>query len=167
MSRKYTQRDRERAKQRSAPLKQRIGDERFTALPYNFLQSQALTNLSPSASKLLFQFIKQLGKNNNGDLQAAWSVLKNEGWNSPTTLQKAINELREAGVIILTRQGGRGICNLYALTFVAIDECEDKYGRRKITRQATSRPLGFWQEELKDRRDLIASNDNNLNEGAS
>ena len=167
MSRKYTQRDRERAKQRSAPLKQRIGDERFTALPYNFLQSQALTNLSPSASKLLFQFIKQLGKNNNGDLQAAWRALKNEGWNSPTTLQKAINELREEGVIILTRQGGRGICNLYALTFVAIDECEDKYGRRKITRQATSSPLGFWREELKDRRDLIASNDNNLNAEAS
>lgn len=146
----YTQRGREREKTKKS-LKERIGDESFTAIPSNFLRSDALKELSGTASKLLLEFLRQLGKNNNGDLQASWQVLKDRGWNSKSTLHKAITELRKAGIITQTRQGGRNRCSLYALTFVAIDDCKGKHDARP-----SRRPLGLWHEERKEYRDIIA-----------
>lgn len=145
----YTQRGREREKTRKS-LKERIGDESFTAIPSNFLRSEALSKLSGSASKLLWEFIRQLGKDNNGDLQASWQVLKDRGWNSKATLNRALKELREAGIITQTRQGGRNRCSLYALTFIAIDTCKGKHDARPSTR-----PLGLWHDARKEYRDVI------------
>lgn len=151
---RYTQRDRERHKRNRANSR-RIGDSSFVSLPNNFLRSETLENLSPSASKLLFQMLRQLGKDNNGDLQASWSVLKDRGWKSKATLNKALRELRKAGVITQTRQGGRNLCSLYALTFVAIDECLDKSGYSKHNAKPSTRPLGLWHPDRIEHRDLI------------
>lgn len=156
----YTQRGREREKTKKS-LKERIGDDSFVAIPSNFLRSEALSNLSGSASKLLWDLVRQLGKNNNGDLQASWQVLKDRGWKSKATLNRALTELRKAGIITQTRQGGRNRCSLYALTFVAIDECKGKHDA-----QPTRRPLGLWHDARKEFRDVIAKPNDEKKESA-
>ena len=39
---------------------------------------------------------------------------------------KAKRELLESGLITVSRQGGKNQCTLYALTFLAIDDCGGK-----------------------------------------
>lgn len=151
------------AKRRKKTTQERIGDERFTPMPWNFLRSKEMERLSSNGKNLLWEFISQYNNANNGDLQASFNVLKNKGWKSPTTLNKAINELLEARIIILTRQGGRGgVCNLYALTFYSIDDCLDKNGFSKINRPPTPRPLGWWRDEFKDRIEIQEKPKTNL-----
>ena len=159
---RMTQRARDKAEQQkrdkwknSKKLTKRIGCSQFTAIPQNFLNSDAMINLSGMACKLLWEFVYQVNGENNGDLQATWSILKDRGWNSKTTLNKAIKELREAGIITQTRQGGRHKCSLYALTFIAIDECLDKNGISKHDATPSTRPLNLWHEERKEFRDKI------------
>jgi len=60
------------------------------------------------------------------DHATAFSVLKERGWRSKGTLARAIDELKGRQWIIVSRQGGRNQCSLYALTFQAIDECKGK-----------------------------------------
>lgn len=45
---------------------------------------------------------------------------------SAKTLHKAKRELLESGLIAVSRQGGKNQCTLYALTFLAIDDCGGK-----------------------------------------
>lgn len=143
----YSIRNRER-KQKKLETQERIGDTRFVAVPYNVLSSEEFYTLSPPARLLIFEFLYQYNSVNNGDLQASYNVLKFRGWKSPTTLNKAIKELEETKFIIRTRQGGRGgQCNLYALTFYAINECRDKNGMRKIGERETRIPLGYWRKK--------------------
>ena len=83
--------------------------------------------LNGNAVKLLnaltFQFI---GKN-NGDLGAAWSVMRDKhGFKSPLVLDNAVYELLNADLITRTRQGGRGKCSLYALNWLRINPCDGK-----------------------------------------
>lgn len=157
-----TQRGRDKAEQQrkdkwenSKKLTKRIGCNEFTAIPKNFLNSDAMMNLSGKACKLLWEFIHQVNGKNNGDLQATWSIMEGRGWNSKATLSKAIKELREAGIITQTRQGGRHKCSLYALTFIAIDECLNEDGISKHDAQPSIRPSNLWHEERKEFRDKI------------
>ena len=153
------------AKRRKRTTQERIGDERFTPMPWNFLKSKEMERLSSIAKSLLWEFLAQYNNANNGDLQASFNVLKDRGWNSSATLRKAIDELLEARVIILTRQGGRGgICNLYALTFYSIDDCLDKNGFSKINRSPTIRPLGWWRDEFKDQIEIQKKPKTNINQ---
>ena len=48
------------------------------------------------------------------------------GWTSKGTVDKALNELLARGFIEQTRQGGRNKCSLYAVSWLAIDECGGK-----------------------------------------
>lgn len=98
----------------------------FVKLPHAVIRSVSYQKLSAYAVKLLLDLCNQFNGKNNGDLSAAYSVMKKIGWRSPTTLNKSIHELLKAGFIDLTRQGGQNKCALYALGFHAIDDCGGK-----------------------------------------
>ena len=116
--------DRERAKGRreSGP---------FIALPISVLNDPNYFRLKPNAVKLLVDMCTQIhfsrgGPVNNGDVSIPWSRMSKRGWRSKQTLRNAELELLHYGFIRLTRQGGRNKCNLYAITWWAIDECKGK-----------------------------------------
>lgn len=98
----------------------------FIALPHVVINSHNWLKLSPHAVKLFIDLYAQFKGTNNGDLCAAWSMMKPRGWKSKATLTKALTELQHYGMITLTRQGGRKIPNLYGVTFQSIDECKGK-----------------------------------------
>lgn len=113
----------------------------FSAWPHACASSPYFYRLSNSAKALLFDLLGQLRRDNNGNLTCAYTVLHRRGWKSKATVQRARDELLKSGWIVVTRYGGLGITELYALTFHAICECEGKvteYG-------AAGRPLGHWK----------------------
>lgn len=98
----------------------------FLALPHAVLDHPDFINLSPRATKLLLDVSTQYRGCNNGDLCVAFSIMEKRGWKSKSSLQYAIKELLKSDLIRLTRQGGRKIPNLYAITWQPIDECNGK-----------------------------------------
>lgn len=99
----------------------------FVAVPLSVLNSQAYIDANPYARTLLFDLIAQYRGNNNGDLCAAWRLMRPRGWRSPVTLNKAKQELLELGLIAETRKGARpNKASLYALTWHALDDCNGK-----------------------------------------
>ena len=107
-------------------VKGRRERHQFVGIPKVCMKHLNYIELSMPAKVLLWEFCYQYNGYNNGDLCAAFSVLKERGWRSKGTLARAIDELKERGWIIVARQGGRNQCSLYALTFQAIDECKGK-----------------------------------------
>lgn len=99
----------------------------YNPLPLEFLRSRACAELSPHATKLLLDILAQMGPNGfrNGDISLAPAVMARRGWTSRATLAAACAELREAGLIEQTRQGGRLDCSLWAFTLYAIN-CDRK-----------------------------------------
>jgi hypothetical protein len=84
-------------------------------------------HLSSHAKVLLISLTYQFYGNNNGDLTAAWSVMrKDHGFKSPNTLDRARKSLLDAHLITQTRQGGLGKCSLYAITWLKINPCDGK-----------------------------------------
>ena len=124
-----------------AKLTGKGGNGRFFGLPLTVIDSPAYRSLNGWAVKLLIDIGKQYNGSNNGDLQAAYSLLKHCGWNSPGTLRKALQDLQTVGLIELTRQGGRHRCALYALTWYAIDECKGK-----LDVPETRAPSNKWKQ---------------------
>ncbi len=114
----------------------------FVAMPHACLNHPNYTRLSPRAVKLLFDLYAQFRGNNNGDFTAAWSYMSKHGWHSKDQLNKATRELLTAGWIMLTRQGGRNQCSLYAVTFQAIDDCKGK-----LDEPATTTAPGWWKRD--------------------
>ena len=99
--------------------------------------------LSHRAVRMLWDLFVQYTGGNNGDFTAAYSILKNKGWNSNDQITKAIRELIDSGWVIKTRQGGLNTCcNLYAVTFHAIDECKGK----RLEVNPTKVPPGTWRQ---------------------
>lgn len=103
----------------------------FAGIPRVVMDSPEYQALSGNAVKLLLAMSYQYRGKNNGDLTAAYSVMRDSfGFNSQHTVSKALKELLTAGFLIRTRQSqfmnpGRK-CALYALTWLAIDECDGK-----------------------------------------
>jgi hypothetical protein len=91
---------------------------------------------------LLDNFTAQLNGKNNGDLSAAPKIMKLFGWTSQGSVHSALIELLAFGFIEQTRQGGRNKCSLYAVTWLAIDECKDK-----LDVKFTSVPSNLWKPE--------------------
>lgn len=112
----------------------------FVALPRDMVEHPNFINMSPRGHKLLMQLALRYNGFNNGDFSCAWSVMKTLGWRSRDTLAKAQAELIERRFMVLTRQGGRNKCNLYALTFWPIDECKGK-----LDVPATREPSDAWK----------------------
>jgi len=100
---------------------------RFLALPYAVLTSAAYLSLSPHGIKLLIDLGMQYNGTNNGDLSAAWKLMRPRGWRSEETLAKAKRELLQTQLIVETRKGWRpNRASLYGLTFFALDHCGGK-----------------------------------------
>lgn len=109
-----------------ARTKGRREGPRFLALAQPWLDSPQWAALTPFELKLLIDLGRQYNGRNNGDLCAAWTLMQPRGWRSPGTLSKAVHTLREKGWLELTRQGGRHLASLYALTWWGIDDCGGK-----------------------------------------
>jgi len=113
-------------KDRRAKLTGRKGQAGFLNIPHSVLESAAYKGLDAWAVKLLVDIAGQFRGANNGDLCATWSVMRDKGWRSPSTLNKALKQLLDGGLIQVTRQGGRNQCSLFAVTWRGIDECKGK-----------------------------------------
>jgi hypothetical protein len=98
----------------------------FAPVPHHVLESQEYAALGASAVKLLMDLYAQYRGANNGDFTAAWSYMKKRGWRSKDTLGNALAELLEAGWITKTRQGGKHVASLFAVTWKPIDHCGGK-----------------------------------------
>ena len=129
--------------ERRRRIKGRQTTNPFLMLPFHVLNHERFASLSPRATKLVIDIASQYRGNNNGDLCAPLSVMRRRGWTSSDQLHKAKSELIEKGVIILTRQGGLNKANLYALSWLPIDEC---YGKLDVA--ATALPPVTWKTSL-------------------
>ena len=100
----------------------------FAGIPRAVMDCPDYINLSGSAVRLLNEMSYQYRGKNNGDLCPAWTLMKERGFCSKSTLSKAIQELLLAEMILLTRQGHfiKNKASLYALTWESIDECLSK-----------------------------------------
>lgn len=100
---------------------------KFFAIPDSVLNGAAYISLTAHARMLLFDLYAQYKGNNNGDLCAAYSMMKPRGWKSQHTLQNAKKELLDAELICETRKGARpNKAGLYAVTWQALDDCGGK-----------------------------------------
>ena len=104
----------------------RSGRSYYITFPQSCLHSDNFRSLSPYACKLLFDASAQFKGYNNGDLSITWSLMQKRRWKSPDTLNKARKELMEKGWLVLTRQGGRNRCSLYAISFHPIGDFGSK-----------------------------------------
>ena len=100
---------------------------RFLMLRHDLLRSTEFADLSPYGVKLLVEIASHFDGKNNGDLSAPHSVLSKRGWKSSGTLAKTKKELVAKGWLITTRQGGRNRCSLFALSWLPVDECNNKH----------------------------------------
>lgn len=113
----------------------------FLAMPMAVLNCPKYRSLSPSAVKLLFDIASQYNGKNNGDLNAAFKVMKPKGWKSETTLTKARKELQETGFIAETRKGRLpNLCTLYGITWQPLDPSP------KLDIGPNGFPLNAWAE---------------------
>jgi len=122
------------------------GSAGFAGIPREVMKHPDYIALKPSARSLLQELAFQYKGKNNGDLTLAMNVLKQRGFNSPSTVHKAKKELLAAGMIVVTRQGQfinpGGVCALYALTWQPIDECQGK-----LDRKSTSKPTRSFKHD--------------------
>ena len=123
-----------------AKHKGRKGSGPYLGILHSMIDSPAYISLSSWSAKLIMDLGRQYTGFNNGDLCAPYSLMQHRGWNSPSTLNKALKELQDKGFITLTRQGGRNRCNLYAVTWAKIDECKGK-----LDVKPTSAPSNTWK----------------------
>lgn len=99
----------------------------FARLPLSVLNSRAYIEAGPHARMLLIDLFMQYRGDNNGDLCAAWKLMRPRGWRSEETLNKAKRELINLGLIVETRKGARpNKASLYAVTWCALDHCGGK-----------------------------------------
>lgn len=102
----------------------------FFKLEVRLVQSPGHRALSFVARVVLQELMAQHNGRNNGDLSATRTMAKEWGIGAPATLQRALEELQQAGWIIQTRtsvfnrHGAR--CALYALSWLPINECPGK-----------------------------------------
>lgn len=112
----------------------------YAGIPHSITRSKEYAALSASAVKLLVDLADQFNGSNNGDIQATWPFMRNKGWKSKATLYRALEELLQRQFVIVSRQGGRHKCTLYALTWYAIDECKGK-----LEIDETRAPCNAWK----------------------
>lgn len=119
----------------------------FVAFPNVVLDSAAFIGLSAHARMLLFDIASQYSGANNGDLCAAWALMKPRGWKSEDTLAKAKRELLESGLLVETRKGARpNKASLYALTWFALD------AHPKLEMTPQSYPRGLYRQRDEQKR---------------
>lgn len=89
--------------------------------------SESYARLPPRAVKLLLDVLRFYNGRNNGDIAITRKLMLPLGWRSKDQLHKATIELEHYGFLKKSRQGGRHLCSLFALTFLPVDECGGKH----------------------------------------
>lgn len=93
----------------------------YAAIEHRVIDSPAYADLSFSARSLLIMMARQLTRDNNGHLHAAFKWCKPYGFGSEHTLRAAIAELISHGFIHRTRShGANGAWARYAVTWLPI-----------------------------------------------
>ena len=106
--------------------KKRHGTGTFLRMPHDVMKQKKFLALKPMERTVLFELAMQYNGHNNGDLCAAPKTMRDRGINSKSGVEKALAMLEEFGFIMKTRQGGRHMPNLWAITWQPIDECSGK-----------------------------------------
>lgn len=119
--------------------KGRGGDGGFFSLPKRVIDHPNFFDLSPKSIKLMVDLCSQFKGHNNGDLCATWSIMKQRGWRSKTTLSKSIKELNHYGFIVQTQYGGLNRVSLYGFTWIKLDKAAKETGLQ------TGQILGTWK----------------------
>lgn len=93
----------------------------FVRVYQEVLRSPSWGALSWTAKALYLALRSKMNASNNGDINAALSQLRDDGFKSSSTLAKALRELLAAGLIAKTRASvgvanGSNICSLYRFT---------------------------------------------------
>jgi hypothetical protein len=143
------------SKDKRQRAKGRRSGHSFLQVPHPVMNSPAYCSLSAIAVKMLFDLAVQYKGKNNGDLVATMSFMETRNWNSNAQIKKAINELLDKSLIVLTRQGRRPrVASLYALTWRPIDECGGKLEEVKATQTA---PDNWKQFRFSDHHHAVQS----------
>lgn len=124
-------------------------------VPMDLLRHRNFTRLSSYAIKLVFDLARQFTGFNNGYLCCSWTLMKECGWNSPSTLRLAMLELEHYRIIVRTQQGGLNRPNLHGFTWRRIDEKKGK----DLDMRPTMTPPDTWKHDaISDfnRRETIA-----------
>lgn len=112
-------------------------------IPLTLLRHPNFTRLSPWAMKLVMDLARQYSGFNNGYLCASRTLMKECGWGSNHTLQRAVEELEHYGIIIRTRQGGRNRATLHALSWRRIDDKPNN----PLDVAPTIKPTDDWKDD--------------------
>ncbi len=102
--------------------------QKYITIPNQCLASENFASLTPKACKLFLDLAAKCYSYNNGDINMVWPEMKERGWKSKDTWNKARIELIEKGWIVKTRQGWNNRCSLYGFTFMPIGE----FGGKKL-----------------------------------
>jgi len=113
----------------------------FLAIPREVMNSPAWAKMTAHEVKLVMDVAAAYRGNNNGDLSCTWGAMFKRGWSSKETLAKALAGAIERGFLAKTRQGGRRVCSLFAITWEPINECGGK-----LDVKANPVPLNAWRE---------------------
>lgn len=113
-----------------AKTKGRRNGKPFVPLFHDLLGHPNYINLSNRAKGLLTDLLSQYNGFNNGDLSACRTLMEKRGWRSGSSLNLALKELLYYEFVKVSRQGGRRIPTLLALTCFPIDECKGKHELR-------------------------------------
>ena len=123
----------------------------FVQLYHHFLDSKEFARLTPTARSLLLLFARRYNGHNNGNLEMTVRQFKEAGLGSEPTMRKYIDELVNGGWIVVTRYGGiRSGPNLYALTYLGIDDTNIEY---EPPHKADTLPLHLWKDAKADQRE--------------
>ena len=125
---------------RRKKMKGRMEFNSFAAIPRVLVHSPNWQVCGGSAIKVLLHLAVRYNGHNNGDLSAPLSA-KPGGITSPSTLNRALQELQHYGLILLTRHGGKNRASLYGLSWHPIDHCD---GKLEVRSTVTS--PGDWKE---------------------
>jgi hypothetical protein len=91
-------------------------------LPHYVIQSPQWRALGGNAIKFLVELASEYDGGNNGDLSLTRKTALKRGWRSGETRDNAAEEAVASGFAILTRQGNKGACSLYAIAWQPIDD---------------------------------------------
>ncbi len=91
-------------------------------LPSSMLEHPNFLRLSAHAVKLLVDLGRQYKGHNNGYLCCSWSAMAKRGWRSNNTVRRAMHELEHYGIILRSKQGGKNVATLHALSWRNINE---------------------------------------------
>ncbi len=98
----------------------------FLNIPLDVLRSPACRTLRSYVFRVLCLIAAQYRGRSNGDMSIARPIMEEFGMCSRRQIFAAVKILEEQGLVVMTRQGGRNRCNLYAVTWLGIDYCDGK-----------------------------------------